>query len=42
MKKRLIDLLLASIVLISLTSVVHAHHNKPEHHNSPSIEGSCE
>jgi hypothetical protein len=41
MKKRLIDLLLASIVLIGLTSVAHAHHNEPEHHNSSSIEGNC-
>jgi len=42
MKKRLIDLLLASIVLIGLTSVAHAHHGEPEQHNSPSIEGHCE
>jgi len=38
MMKRLIDLLLASIVLIGLTSLAHAHHGEPERHNSPSIE----
>lgn len=42
MKKRLIDLLLASFVLIGLTSIAHAHHGEPEQHNSPSIEGQCE